>query len=107
MQWFQHLVLPWLTFALLYAALYSRMIRACVLETIGEDYVRTARAKGATGWQVLRTHVLRNAMLPVVTMLSMDLGIWMSNAVFVETVFGLPESAACSRGPSPGATCRW
>jgi peptide/nickel transport system permease protein len=90
MHWFQHLVLPWLTFALLYAALYARMIRACVLETIAEDYVRTARAKGADGWRILRVHVLRNAMLPVVTMLSVDLGVWISNAVFVETVYGLP-----------------
>jgi peptide/nickel transport system permease protein len=90
MQWFQHLVLPWLTFALLYAALYARMIRACVLEAIGEDYVRTARAKGAAGWRILRVHVLRNAMLPVVTMLGVDLGVWISNAVFVETVYGLP-----------------
>ena len=90
MQWLPHLVLPWLTFALLYAALYTRMIRASIIETIDEDYVRTARAKGATGWRVLRVHVLRNALLPVVTMLSMDLGVWISNAVFVETVFGLP-----------------
>jgi peptide/nickel transport system permease protein len=89
-QWIWHLILPWLTFALLYAALYTRMIRASVIETIDEDYVRTARAKGASGWRVLRSHVLRNAMLPVVTMLSMDVGLWMSNAVFVETVFGLP-----------------
>jgi peptide/nickel transport system permease protein len=89
MQWLSHLVLPWLTFALLYAALYSRMIRASVIETMNDDYVRTARAKGATGWRVLRVHVLRNAMLPVVTMLGMDLGLWLSNAVFVETVFGL------------------
>jgi len=88
--WASHLVLPWLTFALLYAALYSRMIRASVIETIDEDYVRTARAKGATGWRVMRVHVLRNAMLPVVSMLGMDLGVWLSNAVFVETVFGLP-----------------
>jgi len=90
MQWLPHLVLPWVTFALLYAALYTRMIRASILDTINEDYVRTARAKGATGWRVLRVHVLRNALLPVVTMLSMDLGLWVSNAVFVETVFGLP-----------------
>jgi peptide/nickel transport system permease protein len=89
-QWLWHLILPWLTFALLYAALYSRMIRASIIETLDEDYVRTARAKGATRWRVLRSHVLRNAMLPVVTMLGMDLGVWMSNAVFVETVFGLP-----------------
>jgi peptide/nickel transport system permease protein len=75
---------------MLYAALYSRMIRASVLETMGEDYVRTARAKGASSWRVLRAHVLRNAMLPVVTMLGMDVGIWITNAVFIETVFGLP-----------------
>jgi peptide/nickel transport system permease protein len=89
-QWSWHLVLPWLTFALLYAALYSRMIRASVMETMSEDYVRTARAKGASGWRVIRAHVLRNAMLPVVTMLGMDVGIWLTNAVFIETVFGLP-----------------
>jgi peptide/nickel transport system permease protein len=89
-QWSWHLVLPWLTFAMLYAALYSRMIRASVIETMSEDYVRTARAKGASGSRVMRAHVLRNAMLPVVTMLGMDIGIWLSNAVFVETVFGLP-----------------
>jgi len=89
-QWSWHLVLPWLTFALLYAALYSRMIRASVIETMTEDYVRTARAKGASGWRVVRGHVLRNAMLPVVTMLGMDVGIWLTNAVFIETVFGMP-----------------
>ena len=89
-QWSWHLLLPWVTFAMLYAALYMRMIRASVLETIDEDYVRTARAKGASGWRVLRKHVLRNAMLPVVTMLGMDVGIWITNAVFIETVFGLP-----------------
>ena len=89
-QWSWHLFLPWLTFAMLYAALYSRMIRASVLETMSEDYVRTARAKGASSWRVLRAHVLRNAMIPVVTMLGMDVGIWITNAVFIETVFGLP-----------------
>jgi len=89
-QWFWHLVLPWLTFAMLYAALYARMIRATVIETMSEDYVRTARAKGATGWQVLRAHVLRNAMLPVVTMLGMDVGYWMANVLFIETVFSMP-----------------
>ena len=66
-------VLPWFTFALLFAALYARMIRASILETMDEDYVRTARAKGAGEWRVLRKHVLRNALLPVVTMLGMDM----------------------------------
>ena len=89
-QWVYHLILPWLTFAMLYAALYARMIRASVIETMNEDYVRTARAKGAGGLQVLRGHVLRNAMLPVVTMLGMDVGYWMANVIFIETVFSLP-----------------
>ena len=88
-QWAWHLVLPWFTFAALYAALYARMIRASVIETMNEDYVRTARAKGAGGFQVLRGHVLRNAMLPVVTMLGMDLGYWIGNILFIETVFSL------------------
>jgi len=90
LSWAHHLVLPWLTFAALYAALYARMIRASVIETMNEDYVRTARAKGAGEGQVLRSHVLRNAALPVVTMLGMDLGYWMTNVLFIETVFGLP-----------------
>jgi peptide/nickel transport system permease protein len=89
-QWAWHLILPWVTFALLYAAIYTRMIRASVLETVNEDYVRTARAKGASSWIVLRSHVLRNAMLPVVTMVGMDVGVWVANAIFVERVFALP-----------------
>jgi peptide/nickel transport system permease protein len=89
-QWFYHLILPWITFAILYAAFYVRMIRANVMETLNEDYVRTARAKGAPELQVLRSHVLRNAMLPVVTMLGMDIAIALGGAVLVENVFGLP-----------------
>jgi len=89
-QWAYHMVLPWLTFACLFAAVYARMIRASMLETMDEDYVRTARAKGAGTWQVLRRHVFRNAMLPVASMLGMDVGLAFGGAVFVETVFGLP-----------------
>jgi peptide/nickel transport system permease protein len=89
-QWAWHLVLPWTTFAFLYAAIYMRMVRASVLETINEDYVRTAKAKGAPELIVVRSHVLRNAMLPIVTMLGMDVGVWMANAIFVERVFALP-----------------
>ena len=58
------MILPWTTFAILFAALYVRMIRANVMETLNEDYVRTARAKGAPERTVMRSHVLRNAMLP-------------------------------------------
>jgi peptide/nickel transport system permease protein len=89
-EWAHSLVLPWITFATLFAALYVRMIRANVLEAMNEDYVRTARAKGAPEWLVMRSHVLRNAMLPVVTMLGMDIGLALGGAVFTETVYGLP-----------------
>jgi peptide/nickel transport system permease protein len=89
-QWAYHLVLPWATFAILFAALYVRMIRANVMEALGEDYVRTARAKGAPEWLVMRSHVLRNALLPVVTMLGMDIGIALGGAIFTESVYGLP-----------------
>jgi peptide/nickel transport system permease protein len=89
-QWFYHLILPWCTFALLFAALYVRMIRANVMETLNEDFVRTARAKGAPERQVLISHVLRNALLPVVTMLGMDIGIGLGGAIFTESVFQLP-----------------
>jgi len=88
-QWFYHLILPWCTFAILFAALYVRMIRANVMETLNEDYVRTARAKGAPERRVLFSHVLRNAMLPVVTMLGMDIGVALGGAVFTETVYQL------------------
>jgi peptide/nickel transport system permease protein len=88
--WAFHMVLPWITFALLFAALYARMVRASVLEALEEDYVRTARSKGAGTWRVLRRHVLRNAMLPVISMLGMDVGLAFGGAIFIETVFDLP-----------------
>jgi peptide/nickel transport system permease protein len=89
-QWAYHMILPWATFAILFAALYVRMIRANVMDTMNEDYVRTARAKGAPEWLVLRSHILRNAMLPVVTMLGMDISLALGGAVFTETVYSLP-----------------
>ena len=90
MQWAYHMILPWATFMILFAALYVRMIRANVLEAMHEDYVRTARAKGAPEWVVMRSHVLRNAMLPVVTMLGMDIALGLGGAVFTESIYGLP-----------------
>ena len=89
-QWAYHMILPWATFAILFAALYVRMIRANVMEALNEDYVRTARAKGANEGRVVRVHVLRNAMLPVVTMLGMDIGLALGGAVFTETIYSLP-----------------
>lgn len=89
-QWAYHMFLPWATFAILFAALYVRMIRANVMEALNEDYVRTARAKGAPEWLVMRSHVLRNALLPVVTMLGMDIGLALGGAIFTESVYSLP-----------------
>jgi peptide/nickel transport system permease protein len=88
-QWFSHLILPWITFALVYAALYVRLIRANVLETMHADFVRTARAKGASEWRVLRAHILRNAMLPVVTVLGLDVSLAIGGAIFTESVFSI------------------
>jgi peptide/nickel transport system permease protein len=88
--WFTHMLLPWTTFAILFTAIYVRMVRANVMDTMGEDYVRTARAKGAPEPRVVVRHVLRNALLPVVTMLGMDVAIGLGGAIFTETIFGLP-----------------
>jgi peptide/nickel transport system permease protein len=89
-QWTYHMLLPWFTFACLYAALYARMIRASMLESMKSDYVLTAQAKGAGTAQIVRHHVLRNAMLPVVSMVGMDLGLAFGGALFIEIAFGLP-----------------
>jgi peptide/nickel transport system permease protein len=88
--WAYHMVLPWLTLAIVVAGTYVRFVRAEVMETMTQDYVRTARAKGAPEHQVMRSHILRNAMLPVVTMVGMDLGLLLGGSIFIETVFGLP-----------------
>ena len=85
-----HLVLPAVTLTLFYLALYARLMRASVLEQASMDYVVTARAKGLTEQQVIRRHVLRNAMLPVVTMAGVQVGAIFGGAVVVETVFAWP-----------------
>ncbi len=89
-QWAYHLILPWVTFMVLFAALYVRLVRASVMETMSEDYVRTARAKGASERRVMIQHVLRNSMLPVVTILGMDIGLALGGAIFTESIFQLP-----------------
>jgi peptide/nickel transport system permease protein len=101
-QWVYHLLLPWFVFALLYAAIYARMIRASTLETLDEDFVRTARAKGASEFKVVRSHVFRSAMLPIVTMIGMDIGTALSGVIFIETVFNLPGLGGTLRGAIPG-----
>jgi peptide/nickel transport system permease protein len=85
-----YFVLPWITLALAFAAFYSRMVRGNLIETMSEDYIRTARAKGLSERKVIFKHGLRSALTPVVTMLGLDIGILLGGAVITETVFNLP-----------------
>ena len=86
----RHLVLPALTLSLFYMALYTRLMRAAVLEQAGMDYVATARAKGLSERRITLTHVLRNALLPVVTMAGVQTGSLLGGSIVVETVFAWP-----------------
>lgn len=88
--WLYQLLLPAVTLSVIYVALIARVTRASVLDTLGEDYIRTARAKGLADRVVLYKHALRNAVLPVVTMLGLQFGNVVAGAVLVETVFNWP-----------------
>jgi len=88
-QWAKNLILPWLALAFLYSALYARITRAGMLETMHEDYIRTARAKGLTERAVIVKHGLRAALTPVVTIFGMDLGLLLGGAVITEYTFSL------------------
>ncbi len=89
LQWFKSMILPWVALAFLFAALYARLTRASVLETMGEDYIRTARAKGLPRRTVVTKHALRSALTPVVTIFGMDIGTLIGNTIITETVFNL------------------
>ncbi|HET7129302.1 MAG TPA: ABC transporter permease [Gaiellaceae bacterium] len=89
-RWAEHLVLPWITFGVVNAALFTMMIRALVVEELNEEYVRTALAKGAGKARVLRAHLLRNVTLPLVTMIGVQAATSLGGVVFIETVFDLP-----------------
>jgi peptide/nickel transport system permease protein len=85
-----HLVLPTAVLSMFYMAIYARMTRASMLEVVSQDFVRVARAKGLAPGRVLRAHVLRNALLPVVTMAGLQAGAMVGGAVLIETVFAWP-----------------
>jgi peptide/nickel transport system permease protein len=87
--WFGHMVLPWVVLAMLFAAFYARMTRGNMLETMGQDYIRTARVKGLSEWKVITKHGLRSSLTPVVTLLGIDLAGLIGGAVITETVFNL------------------
>ncbi len=87
--WIGHMLLPWITLAVVQAAVYTRLCRGQLLDTLGEDYVRTARAKGLPEHRVIYRHALRAALTPVVSQLGIDIGQLLGGVVVVETVFGL------------------
>ena len=95
-QWARNLVLPWVTLAFLYAALYARLTRAGMLETMGEDYIRTARAKGLPERVVIVKHGLRAALTPIVTIFGLDLGLLLGGAILTETTFSMPGLGQCT-----------
>ena len=86
--WARNLLLPWICLAFLYAALYARLTRAGMLETMGEDYIRTARAKGLSESRVISRHALRAALTPIVTIFGLDLGQLLGGAILTEYTFG-------------------
>jgi peptide/nickel transport system permease protein len=85
--WFNSMILPWVTLAFLFAATYARITRATMLEVLGEDYIRTARAKGLKENVVIGKHALRSTLTPVITLVGLDLGALMGGAVLTETTF--------------------
>lgn len=87
--WLGTMILPWVTLATVQAAIYTRLSRGSLLDTLGEDYIRTARAKGLSERRVLYRHAVRSAMTPVVSQLGIDVGTLLGGVIVVETVFGL------------------
>jgi peptide/nickel transport system permease protein len=89
-RWFGSLILPWLVLATAFAAFYARLLRSNLIETMSEDYIRTARAKGLPEREVILRHGVRSAITPIVTVLGIDIGTLMGGAVLTETVFNIP-----------------
>ena len=89
-EWFTHLVMPWVTLAILEIGFYSRVLRSNMLDVMNEDYVRTARAKGLTERRVMTRHVLRNSLIPIVTIFGLDFATLIAGgAIITETLFSL------------------
>jgi peptide/nickel transport system permease protein len=87
--WADHLILPWIVLSLLYAAIYARMVRGNLLDAMGEDFIRTARAKGLSERRVIFKHGLRASLAPIVTMFGLDIALLVGGAVITESVFNL------------------
>jgi peptide/nickel transport system permease protein len=89
-KWFESLIMPWLVVAAGTAAIYARLVRGSMIETMSEDYIRTARAKGLTEQRVVLRHGLRPAINPVVTIFGLEIGVLLGSSVLIETVFNIP-----------------
>jgi peptide/nickel transport system permease protein len=89
LEWANHLIVPWVTLAILYAGFYSRVLRSNMLDAMNEDYVRTARAKGLSERRVMSRHVLRNSLVPIVTLFGLDVGALLGGSIVVEGIFSL------------------
>jgi len=89
-QWFLHMIMPWSVLAILFAAIYARVTRGNLIDTMSEDYIRTARAKGLSEQRVVTRHGLRAGLTPIITLLGIDLALLVGNSVVTETVFNLP-----------------
>jgi peptide/nickel transport system permease protein len=89
-KWFTSLIMPWCVLAAAFAAFYARLLRSTMIETMGEDYIRTARAKGLGERRVIFRHGLRSAITPIVTAAGLDIGILFGGAILTETVFNIP-----------------
>jgi peptide/nickel transport system permease protein len=89
-KWFTGLLLPWMVLAAAFAAFYARLLRSNLIETMGEDYIRTARAKGLSGRRVVLRHGLRSALTPIVTAAGLDIGILLGGVILTESVFNIP-----------------
>jgi peptide/nickel transport system permease protein len=89
LDWAYHLILPWITLAIVYVGFYSRVLRSSMLDAMGEDYVRTARAKGLGERQVMSRHVLRNSLIPIITLFGLDVGALLGGAILIEGIFDL------------------
>jgi peptide/nickel transport system permease protein len=89
LEWGEHLILPWVTLAIVYVGIYSRVLRSNMLDAMNEDYVRTARAKGLSERRVMTRHVLRNSLIPIVTLFGLDFGALLGGAIVVEAIFSL------------------
>jgi peptide/nickel transport system permease protein len=89
-KWFTSLLMPWFVLAASFAAIYARLLRANLIDTLGEDYIRTARAKGLTERRVILRHGVRAAITPIVTAAGLDIGTLLGGVIIVETVFNIP-----------------